>query len=94
MDGMPYGLARSTRPTSLGHEPASKIGAAGQTGSLEVTKRLPHDVGAPPAGDMLVFSAGSIGPISHRFAITEVHDGVQLALNPGAAAKVVVTFDA
>jgi hypothetical protein len=34
----------------------------------------------------------SARPISFRFAITEVHDAFQLALNSRAAAKVVVTF--
>ena len=107
MGGMPYGLAGPTRQMTLGHEPASEIGAAGAdvtcprvddpvaTTQSAASSWIDDRRGAygGVADDGLVDNAGrSARSMSHRFATTEVHDAVQLALSPGAAAKAVVTF--
>ena len=49
MGGMPYGLAGPTRQITLGHEPASEIGADG------------GNAGAAPVGDVVVFGGAWIG---------------------------------
>ena len=49
MGGMPYGLAGPTRQTTLGHEPASDIGA------------VEGNLSARPAGDVVLFDGAWIG---------------------------------
>lgn len=94
MGGMPYGPAGPARRVTLGHEPASEIGAVGGSVScpkVDIRQGYPTEI--CEVSPQLAERAGRFTKlISHRFPMTEVHDAFQLALSPGAAKKAVVTF--